>query len=226
MSEQAPLRVWDLPVRIVHWAMAVLLVVLVVTAKLGGGAMEWHVRAGETMLSLVVFRLVWGFVGSSHARFASFLRGPRVVAAYTRSLFSPPHARFAGHNPLGGWMVIVLLLLLLVQATSGLFSNDDIATEGPLARYISKDLSDLISSFHSIDAWLVVTLAAVHVAATLFYLIGFRENLIQPMIDGIKRLPGVPVEAAGDEASPLRALAVFALCAAAVWLLVTRQWGL
>jgi len=227
MIEQQPapaaVRVWDLPLRLVHWAMAALLVVLVATAKIGGDAMDWHVRAGETMLALVLFRILWGFLGSHHARFASFVRGPRVVLAYTRSLLRPVHAQFVGHNPLGGWMVLLLLVALLVQASSGLFSNDDIATEGPLAHLISKDLSDMISSFHSIDAWFVLALAGIHVAATLFYLIQFKENLIGPMVDGIKELPAISDKEIPDHASLSRAVALFALCALAVWLLVTRK---
>jgi cytochrome b len=144
IKQQLPtvaVRVWDLPVRLTHWAMALLLIVLVVTAKVGGSAMDWHVRSGEMMLTLVLFRILWGFFGSGNARFSRFVRGPGTVFAYTRTLLRSPHAEFAGHNPLGGWMVVLLRLALLVQASLGLFSNDDIVTEGPLARYISKELS-------------------------------------------------------------------------------------
>lgn len=230
MIEQPPApvatRVWDLPLRVVHWLMVALLIVLVATAKIGGDAIDWHIRAGEMMLTLVLFRILWGFWGSHHARFSGFVRGPRVVLAYTRSLLQPPHAAFVGHNPLGGWMVLLLLGALLVQASTGLFSNDDIATEAPLARFISKDLSDVISTFHRRDAWFVLALAGVHVAATLFYLIRFKENLIRPMIDGVKQLPGRSVDVGSGGATLARAGALFALCALAVWLLVTRKWGL
>ena len=206
--------------------MVALLIALVATAKIGGDAIDWHIRAGETMLTLVLFRILWGFWGSHHARFSSFVRGPRAVLAYARSLLRPPHAAFVGHNPLGGWMVLLLLGALLVQASTGLFSNDDIATEAPLARFISKDLSDVISTFHRRDAWFVLALAGVHVAATLFYLIRFKENLIRPMIDGVKQLPGRSVDVGSGGATLARAGALFALCALAVWLLVTRKWGL
>ena len=216
-------RVWDLPVRLVHWAMVALLIASVVTAKIGGSAMDWHVRSGEMMLTLVLFRILWGFFGSRIARFSSFVRGPATVLAYTRSLLRPPHAEFAGHNPLGAWMVVLLLIALLVQASLGLFSNDDIATEGPLVRFISKGLSDAISSFHRRNAWFVIALATVHVVATLFYLIRFRENLIQPMIDGVKRVPVAMSEVANGNASVTKALALFALCALAVWLLVAHR---
>jgi cytochrome b len=216
-------RVWDWPVRLVHWAMVILLIVLLTTAKIGGDAMTWHMRAGEAMMALVLFRVVWGFAGSRYARFASFVRGPRAVMAYARSLTKPPHELHVGHNPLGGWMVIALLLALLFQTGTGLFTNDDVLTEGPLARLISKDLSDTISSFHRLNVWIVVTLACAHIGAVLFYLFALKENLIKPMLHGAKALPSANVVADRDGASSIKALVLFAACAAAVWWIVTRH---
>ena len=218
-------RVWDWPVRLVHWAIVVLLVTLVVTAKIGGNAMEWHVRAGEAMLALVLFRLIWGFVGTRHARFSSFVRGPGAVLRYARSVVRPPHELHVGHNPLGGWMVIalLLLLLLLVQACAGLFSNDDVLTDGPLVRFISKDLSDTISGFHIKNAWVIVALACAHIAAVMFYLLALKENLIAPMLHGSKRLPSTHASAVADRAGTVKAIALLALCGLGVWWLVTRR---
>jgi cytochrome b len=216
-------RVWDWPVRIVHWAMVVLLVALLTTATIGGDAMAWHMRAGEAMLALVLFRVVWGFAGSRHARFASFVRGPRAVLAYARSMIMPPHELHVGHNPLGGWMVIALLLALLFQTGTGLFTNDDVLTEGPLVRLISKDLSDTISSFHRRNAWIVIALASAHIGAVLFYLIALKENLITPMLHGAKTLPAAHAVAGDGGASSIKALVLFAACAAAVWWVVTRH---
>jgi cytochrome b len=217
-------RVWDAPVRLTHWAMVLLLIVLVASALIGGNAMDWHVRAGEAMLSLVIFRIVWGVVGSPYARFSSFVHGPAKVIAYARSILRPPHEFHIGHNPLGGWMVILLLLALLVQATTGLFSNDDVLTEGPLVRFITKDLSDAISSIHRKNAWFVIGLACLHIGAVLFYLIALRENLIRPMIAGIKDIPSGYVSAAHEGTSRNALAAVlFAICACAVWFLVTRR---
>jgi|SRR5579862_1456970 len=215
-------RVWDAPVRLTHWAMVLLLIVLVASALIGGDAMDWHVRAGEAMLALVVFRIVWGFLGSRYARFSSFVRGPARVLTYARSIVRPPHQFHIGHNPLGGWMVIILLLALLVQAGTGLFSNDDVLTEGPLVRFITKDLSDAISSIHRKNAWIVVALACLHIGAVLFYLLALRENLIRPMIAGAKDVPSAYVSAAHDAQSRngLAAL-LFAVCVCAVWFLVT-----
>jgi cytochrome b len=222
-TDGVSVRVWDWPVRVVHWAMAVLLVVLVTTANIGGNAMEWHIRAGETMLALVLFRVVWGFTGSRYARFASFLRGPGAVSRYARSLSRPPHDLHVGHNPLGGWMVIALLVALLFQAGTGLFSNDDVLAEGPLVRFISKDLSDTISGFHIKNAWVVVALASIHIAAVVYYLVALKENLIAPMFHGSKMVPATKVD--GDE-TPMqhaKAVALFAACAFAVWFVVTRH---
>ncbi len=218
-------RVWDWPVRIVHWAMVLLLVALLITAKIGD-AMAWHIRAGEAMLAVVLFRVIWGFAGSRHARFTSFVRGPRAVVAYARSLITPPHEVYVGNTPLGGWMVIALVLTLLFQAATGLFTNDDVLTEGPLVRLISKDLSDTISSFHRRNAWVVAALASAHIGAVLYYLLAFKENLIKPMLDGAKTLPATHAIAGGNEASGAmagRAAALFALCAAAVWLVVAPR---
>jgi cytochrome b len=216
-------RVWDWPVRIVHWAMVLLLIVLLTTAKIGGDAMAWHMRAGEAMLSLVLFRIVWGFAGSRYARFASFVRGPRAVLAYARSMVRPPHEVHVGHNPLGGWMVIALLLALLFQTGTGLFTNDDVLTEGPLVRLIGKDLSDTISSFHRRNAWIVIALASAHIGAVLFYLFALKENLIKPMLHGAKTLPASHAMAREDATHGVKAAVWFAACAAAVGWVVTRH---
>lgn len=216
-------RIWDWPVRLVHWMIVALLVTLVVTAEVGGNAMEWHVRAGETMLALVLFRVIWGFVGTRHARFSSFVRGPAAVLRYARSVVRPPHELHVGHNPLGGWMVIALLLLLLVQAGTGLFSNDDVLTEGPLVRFISKDLSDTISGFHIKNAWVIVALACVHIGAVMFYLLALKENLIAPMVHGSKRLPATRANAGAGREGPAKAIVLLGGCGLAVWWLVTRH---
>jgi cytochrome b len=215
-------RVWDWPVRVVHWAMVILLIVLLTTAWIGGDAMPWHMRAGETMLALVLFRVAWGFVGTRHARFSSFVRGPRAVVAYARSILSPPHELHVGHNPLGGWMVIALLLALLFQTSTGLFTNDDVLTDGPLVRLITKDLSDTLSTFHRRNAWIVGVLACAHIGAVIFYLVALRENLIKPMMNGAKTLPSVHAAMGRDDAGSARAVVLLALGAAAVWFIVNR----
>ena len=203
--------IWDWPVRVVHWAIVLLLVVLLVTGLAGNEWLEWHMLAGQTVLALVLFRILWGFAGTRHARFASFVRGPGAVIAYARSLLRPPHAAFAGHNPLGGWMVVLLLVALLVQAGLGLFTNDDILYEGPLTRYVSKELSDTLSSLHRRNVWIVVALSSIHIVAALWYLLALRENLIGPMFSGRKRLPP---SRSGDAAEPAKSATAIALACA------------
>lgn len=220
LADPVAVHVWDWPVRIVHWAMVLLLIALLTSAKIGDEAMVWHMRAGEAMLALVIFRVVWGFAGSRYARFSSFVRGPRAVVFYARSIFAPPREVHAGHNPLGGWMVVALLLALLFQTATGLFTNDDVLTDGPLVRLITKDLSDTLSSFHRRNAWIVGALATAHIGAVMFYLIALKENLITPMLDGAKTLPVTHAATTGDGANSVKAIVLFAACVAAVWLVV------
>jgi len=222
-ADPVAIRVWDWPVRLVHWAMVLLLIALLITANIGGNAMAWHMRAGEAMLALVLFRVTWGFAGSRHARFTSFVRGPRAVISYARSILRPPHELHIGHNPLGGWMVIALLLALLFQTGTGLFTNDDVLTEGPLVRLITKDLSDTITGLHHRNAWIVIALATAHIGAVLFYLIALKENLIKPMVHGTKTLPVAHAVVAVDTANNIKATGLFVACATAVWLLVTLR---
>jgi cytochrome b len=211
------LHVWDLPVRLFHWTLVVLLAISFTTAQIGGNALQYHEWSGFTVLALVLFRVLWGFLGSTHARFADFVRGPRAALAYGRSLLHGPSAFYAGHNPLGGWMVVLLLAGLLLQAATGLFANDDVMIEGPLARHVSKDTSDLLTHVHKINFNVLATLLAVHVAAALYYLWVKRENLIRPMITGYKLVPHAQ-PAQDRRGGPLWLAAVLlALCAAVVW---------
>lgn len=214
--------VWDWPVRVVHWAMAVLVVVSLTTGLIGNEMLVWHMRSGETLLALVLFRVAWGFIGSPNARFASFVRGPAAVFVYCRSIVRPPHQIHSTHNPVGGWMVIALLLALLFQIGTGLFTNDDILYEGPLVKLISKDLSDAISSLHRRGWWVVAGLSVLHIVAVLSYLMILRDNLVYPMMHGRKALPTLVANPAGAAASSTRALVVLALCGVVVWWTVNR----
>ena len=167
-AEALEVAVWDWPVRVVHWAMVALVVTLLATGLSGGSAvMVWHMRAGEALLALVLFRILWGFAGSGNARFASFVRGPREVMRHLRSCIRPPHQVHATHNPAGGWMVVALLVVLLVQCGLGLFTHDDVMTEGPLVGRVSEDLSDVLSALHRRGWWLVAGLATVHILAVV-----------------------------------------------------------
>lgn len=180
-------RVWDLPIRLFHWLLVASIVFAYASGQLGGNLIEWHARTGYFIVGLVVFRLLWGLVGTPTARFASFVRGPTAIAAYLRGEW-----RGIGHNPLGALSVLALLGLVALQAATGLFTNDDIAFEGPLAAWVGKTLSD---RFHSWHAWIqngLLVLVAVHVAAILFYAHVKKENLVKPMITGWSHTPSHP----------------------------------
>jgi cytochrome b len=214
------LRIWDLPVRLFHWSLVALVVFSFTTAQIGGNAMQYHEWSGITILTLVVFRTVWGFAGSTYARFGNFLRGPGWALRHARALWRGESVFYAGHNPLGGWMVLLLLLVLLVQAGTGLFANDDVMLEGPLAAHVSKETSDLLTRIHHINFNVLLTLVTLHVAAALAYLRMKRENLILPLITGVK-LVSRATRAQDRRGGPLwLAAALLAACAAAVWVLL------
>lgn len=214
-------RVWDLPVRLFHWVLVGLIATSLITAEIGGNAMQYHQWSGMSILTLVLFRLLWGFLGSTRARFSDFVRGPRAAFAYASGLLRGGAAFYPGHNPLGGWMVLALLASLLVQTGTGLFANDDVMIEGPLARHISKETSDWLTGIHHVNFAVLLVLIALHVAATLFYLLVKRDNLVLPLITGRKPL------AEGRRFEPPRggplwlAALLLALCAGAVWAIVT-----
>lgn len=213
-------RVWDAPIRLFHWLLALLVCVSFATGKLGGNAMKWHLYSGHGILALLVFRLAWGFAGGTDARFSHFLRGPGDILGYARQLFRRAPSYVPGHNPLGGIMVVVMLLALALQATSGLFSNDDIATEGPLAARIGKDLSDRITAIHKANSNGVLALVILHVGAILFYLVYKGENLLLPMLTGVKRIPARCLSRPVVFSSAYRALAIAALSVLGVYLLL------
>lgn len=216
------IRVWDLPTRLFHWALVALVVVSLYTGNVGGlTEMELHMYAGYGVLALVLFRLGWGVVGSRHSRFAAFVRGRGAVIAYVRDLIAGAHAPSLGHNPLGGWSVVAMLASLLLQAVTGLFAHDDVFTKGPLAKYVSKSMSDALTEVHEINANLLYLLIGVHLLAVFGYLLVHRENLIRPMLTGRKPATAALAGEDGAFASSWKALALLALAGAAVWVAVT-----
>jgi cytochrome b len=219
-SRPRTVRVWDIPVRVFHWLLVALIIVSFTTAQIGGNAMEIHELSGFTILTLVLFRLLWGIFGSTYARFADFVQRPGQAIAYARSLRRGRPTFYAGHNPLGGWMIVALLTCLLVQVGTGLFANDDIMTEGPLYDWVSKQTSDTLSEIHETNFYVLAVLIALHVCASLYYLWGKRENLILPLFTGRKQLPEAQ-DAPEVRGGPLwLALLLLVLCAGGVYLLV------
>lgn len=211
-------RVWDLPTRIFHWALMLCVIGLVVTAYRRGDAMEWHFRLGYAVISLLLFRMVWGLLGGRWSRFSSFLFGPRSVIRYLRGQSHPDH--LVGHNPLGAASVFALLALLLVQVATGLFSDDEVSSAGPLSRLISQTLVSQVSYYHKgIGQWLIYALVALHLCAILYHLFVKKHNLIKPMIHGDKVLSQPALPSRDDAVSRTMALVVFACCAGLV------AWG-
>jgi cytochrome b len=218
------IRIWDLPVRLFHWVLVVLIVVAVVTQKVGGNAMEWHFRAGYAVLTLIVFRIIWGLVGPRYARFSSFLPGPAKVTAYLRDTKEGRSEKYLGHNPLGSLSVFALLGVILAQAVSGMLANDDIASEGPLVKFISKELSDSFTWFHKeISANLLYVLVGLHVLAIVYYYFAKKKDLVTPMITGDQQV-GFDAPASNDSAGMrLLAAIILVLCAAAVYFLINLK---
>lgn len=209
------LRVWDLPTRLFHWSLALLIVAAFVTAKVGGNLMMWHQRIGIAILTLVLFRLVWGVVGGRYARFASFVRGPRVVMDYLKG--SVDHA--PGHNPLGALSVLGLLAVVGLQAGTGLFANDDIAFEGPLAVKVSGATSSLLTTLHRWNETAIIALVALHLIAILYYRFGKGRDLVRPMVTGDTESDAAFAPSRDDAVLRLRALGIALACGAAVaWL--------
>lgn len=182
-STQVSVRVWDLPTRVFHWALVVCVVGAYVTVKLGGLWMDWHVRFGLATFGLILFRIVWGLVGPHYARFGHFFRGPRHVWRYVRG----QEAHIAGHNPLGSWSVIAMLLAFGFQATSGLFADDDIFTSGPLA-WLSSTWSARLTGLHKLNEWLLLGLVVLHIGVITWYGTVRRRGLVKAMITGNAQL--------------------------------------
>ena len=178
------IKVWDLPTRLFHWLLALCVSAALITGQIGGAAIDWHGRIGLVIVGLIVFRLVWGLIGSRHARFASFVPTPTTLAAYLRGQW-----RGVGHNPLGALSVLGLLALVAIQLSTGLFGNDDIAFRGPLYDLISKELSDRLTGIHELSSTLLIALIVLHLAAIAFYGHVKKDKLIKPMITGWKDLP-------------------------------------
>jgi cytochrome b len=175
--------VWDWPLRTFHAALVLAVAGSFATHYAGIEWFAWHRRCGYVVLVLIVFRVAWGFVGPRYARFASFLRGPTVVFGYLRGRQSYPSA---GHNPLGGLSVVAFLLLLAIQATTGLFANDEIANAGPFYGWIAAQTSTRLSSLHALSSKLILGLIALHLAAVAWYELIRRQRLLRTFWTGRK----------------------------------------
>ncbi len=212
-------RVWDLPVRLFHWTLVAGVLASYVTSRLGPEYFRLHLAAGYLVTVLVVFRLLWGLFGTRHARFASFVRGPRAVWQYSASLLRGQPARHAGHNPLGALMVLALLASLFVQAATGLFSNDEIFNTGPLYAWVSEAFSLQLTSLHKLLFNWIATAILVHVLAIVAHRLLTRENLARAMWSGRKPAHAVTSdEVIGSSRLLLALLLLLIVVATLAWL--------
>ncbi|MFO7277052.1 MAG: cytochrome b/b6 domain-containing protein [Pseudomonadota bacterium] len=212
--------VWDLPLRAFHWLLVASIAGSWITAELGFEWMDVHFFLGYFTIGLLIFRIIWGFVGPRHARFSSFLTGPRGWIDYARSLRAKTPVYSVGHNPLGGLMVIVMLALVAVQAGTGLFVTDDIAFYGPYNPAVSGETASFLTRIHHQNFNLILLAVALHVLAILYYVFVKRQNLVAAMLTGRKPAEWVPENEAITSSQLGKALIVIAISAGAVyWLL-------
>lgn len=208
-------RIWDWPIRLAHWALVVLIPFAWWTYKTD--RMDWHKLAGYAVLAILAFRLFWGLFGSETARFAHFLRGPRAAWRY---MTQGVHER-AGHNPIGGWSIVLMLVVLIAQTGAGLFASDENGLEsGPFADWVTLGQAALAQQIHGLLFDVLLAVIALHIAAIFFYLLRGR-NLIGPMITGRARLPeGIAAPRQAGVFATFLGLAVFA-----AMFLALRHWG-
>lgn len=199
-------KVWDLPVRLFHWSLVAALAGAYVTNKLGASYFWLHLFFGYVTIVLVVFRIIWGFVGTRHARFVHFVEGPRGVLRYMSALGRGRQTRYVGHNPLGALMVLTLLTLLGAQAALGLFGDDEIYNAGPLAALVSKEQSLFLTSLHRKLFYVILAALALHVGAVMSHVAFKKEPLLGAMIHGAKPGKLVSPDEAIESSKVLRAL--------------------
>jgi cytochrome b len=212
-------RIWDAPTRAFHWLLVILIAASWGTAKLSDTLMGWHLLLGDFTLGLIVFRILWAIVGTRHARIWNFLRGPVETLRYARSLVRG-HVETPGHNPMGGWMVLVMLALIAFQVATGLFANDEIAYSGPWSHAVSRHLVKTLTAWHTVNVNLIIAAIALHLIAIAIYRFGFKTDLVGPMITGRKSETRVDADAAIAGTPWLRFLVVATLAGAAAWAIV------
>lgn len=212
--------IWDLPLRIFHWSFASTLLLLWLTSELGTDYIDWHIKLGYLILVLTSFRIIWGFIGPKHARFSQFIPSPRTVIRYLKTHKLTDAEVYAGHNPIGSIMVLLMLLLVLLQATSGLFVDDEVFTSGPYFNAAGDSIDKIMRTIHLNTFDFILAAIALHITAIIFYKKVKKQNLAKAMITGKKDAEKLSAE---DEISSSRlwlALIVVSLCIAFVYWLV------
>lgn len=184
--------IWDFPTRLFHWLLVACILAQYLTAEVFD-AIDWHFKIGYFTLGLILFRLLWGFIGTTYARFSQFLAGPSKVLSYAKTVTAPNSPEYAGHNPMGGWMVIALLALVALQGISGLFINDDIINAGPYYNAVSETTRDIMNTVHHTAFNVLLAAIVLHIAAVIFYTRYKKQLLVPAMLHGkkITNQPGI-----------------------------------
>lgn len=194
------IKVWDLPVRLIHWLLVAAIAVSFYTMKTEGAPFDFpieiHAKAGYVVLGLLVFRWIWGITGTHHARFSNFIYSPANIFRYLRDMLSGKGRTYAGHNPMGGMSVVVLMLCVTVQALSGLFLSDDIFFTAPLYSYVPSDINSLMRKIHAWNSQLMLVLIGLHLLALLMHRLK-GEKLVKAMVTGYKQVPDAADEPHG-----------------------------
>jgi cytochrome b len=215
-------RVWDLPTRFFHWSLAILILCLVITGNVGGNAMVWHFRCGYAVLSLLLFRLMWGVVGGHWSRWRQLSCTPSALRAYISAMPSPRH--YLGHNPLGSLSVLVIMGLLALQVGTGLFSDDEIANAGPLTVWASEGTIALATKWHKgFGKTLVLIMVAIHLLAIAWHFFKLKENLPRAMLQGDKPTDTPAIASSDTGRDWVKALVCLAVASGLVFLLINTR---
>jgi cytochrome b len=212
-------RIWDLPTRIFHWALASCVFLLLITGTMGGNAMTWHFRLGYAVMTLLLFRIVWGLVGGHWSQWRRMPLSPRLIGAYLKGRSDLAHV--AGHNPMGSWSVLAMLFILFLQVSTGLVSDDEIANAGPLTSLLPGTWVSLATQWHkSTGKWIIVALVTLHLLAILWYRWRKVQSLVGPMWHGDKILTQSTPHSVDTWFTRLGACIILVLCGTGVVYLI------
>jgi cytochrome b len=203
--EMAKIKVWDIYIRVFHWLLLICILVSFISFRLD--EMDIHFISGHCVLALIIFRVIWGVIGSRTALFHSFIKGPGTILNYLQNPSSEKFKGMIGHSPIAALSVIAMLVVISVQVGTGLISDDEILLQGPLAQYVSSDLSYQATTYHGINAKLIIGLIVLHLAAIAFYRFIKKDDIVKPMVTGQKRVSEDAAQNVPslDEKKPIRA---------------------
>lgn len=219
-SSTRTVKVWDIPIRLFHWLLVLGIIAMWLTADVFD-RLGLHMAIGYALIGLIVFRLVWGFIGSDTAKFSQFVRCPRSIITYLRT---PKPGVMLGHNPLGALSVLAMIVSIIVQLGTGLFANDQIYNEGPFSDYVSEHMQDLLTEVHEINFYILLGLIALHLAAIAFYQFKKREPLVRAMVTGKRAIKeGEEIQNPNPRfAGPIAFVIAIAISVGA-WYLISNQ---